>query len=52
MKGSFPPFSEFVNNEARIAYGPGLIGIKEASTFKPNDKHKGKSVQSLACSIQ
>ena len=45
-EGSFPPFSEFckfVNNEARIACGPGLIGIKEASTFKPNDKHKGKS---------
>ena len=39
-----------MNNEARIACGPGHIGIKEASTFKPNDKHKGKSTTSLATS--
>ena len=45
FEGSFPPFStfcRFVSDEARIACGPGLIGMETKSQTKFNDTQRGK----------
>ena len=54
FEGSFPPFAEFckfISNEARIACGPGLIGISE-STSKSSDKYREKTSFATSLAVE